>query len=441
MKITKAEQILRRARTMLILGTGDEPFFGSIALGLELVPNRTLKSAATDGKTLWYNADWIETLDAEEAMGLFEHEVFHVGFKHGTLMREMIKEPDFDNDVWQIACDQPINERLIKKGRKLPGIPAYDPKYDGMSAIKTYRLMIEELAAASSLPQIPENGQQNGQSLPGQDQSSPSQDTSPDQDPSDKEQSLEDFSSDPNMCGGIVPAMDKDNKPVDLEELLKAENDFKVKIINANRIIEKTHGMEVPDFVKEIVDANIKPQKTYQDELMDIMELVTRDDYSWSRPNIKYEGIYLPSLYEKKVAELVVAVDTSGSVSDAELKVYGGEISGILEEFDGIEITVIYHSMNVTHVEVFHTDDLPIHLTARHRGGTCYKDTFLEVGRRGLDPIVMLYFTDLWVNQHNYPPRHPDFPVYWLNTAERNSNGNLKYSTPPFGTVIDLKIE
>jgi len=27
----------------------------------------------------------------------------------------------------------------------------------------------------------------------------------------------------------------------------------------------------------------------------------------------------------------------------------------------------------------------------------------LEVGRRGIEPIVMLYFTDLWVSQHNYP--------------------------------------
>jgi len=436
---------------MLILGTGDEPFFGSIALGLELIPNQTISSAATDGKSLWYNPDWIATLDAEEAMSLFEHEVFHVGLKHGTLMREMIKEHDFNNDIWQRACDQPINERLIKKGRKMPGIPEYNSKYDGMSAIRVYRQMMEDfINIQKPMPSGTDdkgesNQDESSQNKPSQDKPDIDEQSDADEQPSqgtgDQPLGAKDLMSDPNMCGGIIPAMDKDNKLVDLEELKKTEDDFKVKIINANRIIEKSHGDDVPEFVKEIVDANVKPQRSYRDELMDIMELITRDDYSWSRPNIRYEDIYLPSLYDKKVAELVVAVDTSGSVSDAELKVYGGEISGILEEFDGIEITVIYHSTMVTHVEVFHTDDLPIQLTARQRGGTCYKDTFLEVGRRGIEPIVMLYFTDLWVSQHNYPERHPDYPVYWLNTAGRNQDGSLPHSTPPFGTVIDLKVD
>ena len=108
--MTKAEGILRRARTMLILGIGDEPFFGSIALGLELIADPKFKSAATNGIDLRYNPDWIETLDPEEAMGLFEHEVFHVGLKHARLMRDVIKEPDFNNDIWQWSCDRPINE-------------------------------------------------------------------------------------------------------------------------------------------------------------------------------------------------------------------------------------------------------------------------------------------------------------------------------------------
>jgi len=436
--MTKAEKILRRARTMLILGTGDEPFFGSIALSLELIADPRFKSAATNGVELRYNPDWVETLDPEEAMGLFEHEVFHVGLKHARLMREIIKEPDFNNDMWQSSCDQPINERLIKKGRKLPGTPIYDPKYDNMSAIRVYRLMMEELA---NTPPVCPAGQPDQSNKPDQDKSNkPGQDKSEPKDQPDPNQIPEELTTDPNMCGGVIPLMDENANLADTSKLEETENDFKVKIINANRIIEKSHGMEVPEFVKEIIDANIKPQRTYKDELIDIMELVTRDDYSWSRPNIKYD-IYLPSLYDKRVLELVVAVDTSGSVSDAELKVYGGEISGILEEFDGIEITVIYHSTQVTHVQVFHTDDLPIKLTAKQRGGTCYIDTFAEIERKGLDPIVMLYFTDLWVSQRNYPSKHPDFPVYWLNTAGRNPDGSLPHSTPPFGTVIDLNVD
>ncbi len=425
-----AEQILRRARTMLIMGVGDEPFFGSIALGLELVPDPRYKFAATNGIELRYNPDEIEKLSIEEAIGLFEHEVFHVAFKHARLMREVIKEHDFNNDIWQLACDQPINERLLKKRRKLPGTPAYNPKYDGMSVLRVYRLMMEG-AAINPQPAPGEPDTTAGE--PGAD-NQPQPDGKPGDDPK------QDFTSDPNMCGGVIPLMDENENPVAIDKLEEIERDFKIKIVNAARIVEKNHGMEdLPDFIKEIINANLEPQRSYVDELMDIMEQITRDDYSLSRPNIKYEDIYLPTLYDKKASELVVGVDTSGSVSDEELGIYGGEISGILEEFDGIEITVIYHSTRVTHVEVFGTDDLPIKLTARQRGGTCFRDTFREIDRRGLDPIVMLYFTDLWVGQGNYPNKHPGFPVYWLNTADRNHDGSLKYSTPPFGTVIDLK--
>lgn len=419
------EQKLRRARTMLILGTGDEPFFGSIALGLELIPNPWIDSARTNGIDLEFNPSWIDTLNVEEAMALFEHEVFHVGLKHPRLMREISQEPDFNNDLWQKACDQPINERLLNKGRKLPGIPFYDPKYDGMSAIRVYRLMLAEFKQQQCSSQIPQGGGA------GQDDSQPCGDQNtgigaPRPDP---------FKSDPAQCGGVMPLVDEKFDLVEMDKLEETERDFKIKIVNASRIIEKTHGIgDPPEFVKEIIEANIGPQRTYKDELMDLMELVTRDDYSWGKRNIKYDDVYLPSLYEKKAQELIVGMDTSGSVSNEELKIYGGEISGILEEFDGIEITVIYHSTRVTHVETFGTDDLPIKLTPMVRGGTCYKDTFKEIERRGLDPIVMLYFTDLWVHQRNYPDKHPDYPVYWLNTA----GVGVRHSNPPFGTVIDL---
>jgi predicted metal-dependent peptidase len=370
-------------------------------------------------------------------MALFEHEVFHVGLKHPRLMREVCQEPDFDNDSWQKACDQPINERLIKKGRKMPGFPFYDPKYDGMSAIRVYRLLLEEkkqVLAQCQMPGMGGSGQDDSQpcgTQPGDTEADGSGTGAPHPDPS----STDKFKSDPAQSGGVMPLMDEKFDLVEMDKLESAERDFKIKIVNASRVIEKTHGIgDPPEFVKEIIEANIGPQRTYKDELMDLMELVTRDDYSWGKRNIKYENIYLPSLYEKKAQELIVGMDTSGSVSDNELKIYGGEISGILQEFDGIEITVIYHSTRVTHVETFGTDDLPIKLTPMVRGGTCYLDTFREIERRGLEPIVMLYFTDLWVGQNNYPRKHPDFPVYWLNTAGKN----VRHSNPPFGTVIDL---
>jgi len=150
--ITPAEKKLRRARTMLILGDGDEPFFGSIAITLDLEPKPNCKSAATDGKSLFYNPEWIEGMTVEEAMALFEHEVFHVALKHGKLVLEIINEPDFDLNIYQIACDFPINSMLLAKGRKLPlgpqgQPPCADPQYDGMGTMRIYRQLMKENTA------------------------------------------------------------------------------------------------------------------------------------------------------------------------------------------------------------------------------------------------------------------------------------------------------
>ena len=143
------EAKLRRGRTMLILGDGDEPFFGSIAVNLNLVENKACPSAATDGVDLIYNPDWIMSMHALEVMTLFEHEVYHVALKHGRLMRDLMQENDFDLHLFQIACDHVVNGRLVRKNRRMPLGPngemyVYDPKYDGMSALRIYRELMEE---------------------------------------------------------------------------------------------------------------------------------------------------------------------------------------------------------------------------------------------------------------------------------------------------------
>jgi len=425
MEADPAKKLLRRARTMLILGDGDEPFFGSIAMGLDLIPTTACPTAATDGKRLWYNNDWILTLNPQQAMFVFEHEVLHIAFKHGKLVLEIYKETDFDQKLWQQACDHPVNGILLKRGRKPPPLPngnpiVYDPRFDGMSAFRVYRMLLKE--KKDFLKQFEANVEP------------------PSEVPFPTNPNVDDFIKDTGNLGGIIPTTNEKGEIANDEDLDQAEKDFEMVVMNSARVLMKALGSDVgdiPGFVKEIIESHTQPQRTYKDDILDIMEEITRDDYSWAYPNKKYD-IYLPSLHDLVLAELVVIVDSSGSVSQTELEVYAAEISGILTEFQGLQIHVIFHHVQAYHIETYTSDDFPISFGHIISGGTDYKHAYKRIEEEGYEPKVILHFTDLNVNKSSYPEKEPEFPVFWMNTSPRKSDGSLRHSRPPWGTVIDL---
>ena len=68
------------ARVGLLLRAG---FFGNLATRLKLVnADAWCPTAATDGRTFWYNSEFIGRLGLKECEFLFGHEVLHVVYDH-----------------------------------------------------------------------------------------------------------------------------------------------------------------------------------------------------------------------------------------------------------------------------------------------------------------------------------------------------------------------
>jgi len=480
-----ANERIRRARTMLVLGTGDEPFYGSIALGLELVECNRIPTGVTDGKILIYNTDWIESIDSiEEVMGFVEHEVLHGAMKHPLRQFDIEKSTDFDGDLWSMACDYAINPILVNKNRKLPGKPLYESRFNDMAAERIYSILFEEKQqqqqqqgqhGSGNKGSGDEDGDENGQckkktqdnngksqtnknsgsskekpgngnskSLSGPKESADNnnqnneqnrqQNNGKEKDQSDLNKALDNF-KDPGGCGGTIPPMNMETEEqLKGDELKDFKHDFENRVVNAARQIEKNQG-NIPGFLKDIVEAHTTPQVTYKDQLRDIMEEITRDDYSMARPNRKFDEIYIPTLYDKIIVDLAIAVDASGSVSKHEQQIYASEISGILEEFPQIKIVILFHDTHVRHKQEVTPEDLPIKLEIRGGGGTSYKPVIDYIEKNGIEPKVLLWFTDLWVGQYTYNQIRPipDYEVFWLNTSAPTRRSN-----PTFGTVIDL---
>ena len=58
------------------------PFFGSVVSNVKYKETEDVQTAGTDGKVIYYNPKFLESLSVEEQTFIFAHEVCHIAFNH-----------------------------------------------------------------------------------------------------------------------------------------------------------------------------------------------------------------------------------------------------------------------------------------------------------------------------------------------------------------------
>lgn len=189
-----------------------------------------------------------------------------------------------------------------------------------------------------------------------------------------------------------------------------------------------------PGNIAEFITAMHQSQVEWRELLRRFIYAHARTDYSWARPNQRYlsQGLYLPALDNPALPPLVLAIDTSGSMSSEELAQIWSEIHQLAAELEPEAVHVIQCDTRVSAADKYRPGDLPDELQARGRGGTLFSPAFDHVDEN-LDrkPACMIYCTDLYCNDYPDPP--PDYPVHWLVTGRHKPEQD-----PPFGERIDL---
>jgi len=375
---TPSRKKISKAMTDLVL---DHPFFSALALRLKVIETSACETGFVNGKEIGYNPKWIEPMPLDEIKGFIAHEVMHLGMCHHTRIG------DRDHGWWNIAGDFAINGILDKAGFKLPNTQCLDKKYDNMSAEEIYSKIYD-----------------------GKDKGGASQ------------------NDDPGGCGGVQK---KEGSPNDMKQ---EEQDWKSAVIAAANIAKSQGNM--PAELDRMVEEMKKPKLDWREILREFVETSAKNDYNWKIPNRRYsqQRIILPSLLSKELGTAVIAVDTSGSVSQQELDQFAGEISSILEEYQDITIQIIYCDTKVAKTQEFHSSDLPINLKMHGGGGTDFRPPFKWVRKNLADtPTCLIYFTDLECRSF---PKDPGYPTIWVWTKTQY-NGRA-YGKPPFGQVVAM---
>ena len=439
-----AELAMRRARASLVM---DHPFFGSLALKLELKADSGCHDMWTDGRTLSYNPLYVSMLPPDRLVGAQAHEMLHLACEHH------VRRGRRDVRLWNMDGDHAINHVLLDSGFALPDGFLHDPEYAGESADAIYTSLaalqenrVNEGAGADLQEGHSENGTGNDADGPLNrsegtipSQSKPSGEGEPEGRPMDARASRPtegDAEGEKGQEGKVVFHGEVRDLPVEggLENEMarrKAEREADVMLEQAAQHARNMGG--VPAGILRLFGKKLSPVLDWRALLQRFLENCADADYSWSIPNRRYisQGIYLPARRELRLPHVVLAVDSSGSVDEAMLSLFCEELVAVLDAYDTV-LTVLFHDTRVYEGPVVTRADLPwLHLHPVGGGGTDFRPVPVHIEEKELNPTCLLWFTDLECTRF---PEEPRYPVLWIC-------GGRGGEMPPFGEVIHLQDE
>ena len=392
---------IQKARTALLL---DHPFFGSLLFRLGARPTTSIQTMATDGISLFYNPDFVDTLNAAELIGTLAHEVLHPALQHHTRRGERNRKR------WNIACDYAINPLLLDARLTLPKDVLIDHRFRGMSAERIYNLIEEQGTApperSTSGEPSTEGGRSDLSARPNQNDAEPSSPVTP---------------------GGFGQVLDAPKAEGDVgHSIAEQAREWKIAVEQAENVA-KLAG-KLPAGVTRSLEQSEAAGVDWRELLRRAWSETIPSDYSWMPPNRRHiwAGLYLPGVRSEGAGEIAIAVDCSGSINARQLGLFESEIRSILEGQRPSRVHVLYFDTEVHKAEVYEAGQ-PIALTPAGGGGTNFAPCFRWLDERGIVPQTLIFLTDLC---GAFPREAPAYPVLWASTESGRA---------PFGQVIPME--
>lgn len=384
---------LTKARIALAL---DQPFLASAAMRLpfkECLGLTWCPTMATDGYHIFFNPEWVRNLPDREIEGVIAHEVLHVVFGHGDRLRTQ------DPYVWNIACDHAINVFLLTQGFSLPKGGAMDRAYAAMTAEEIYEHIYSSVfgtnLAGTSTAQLPNIG---------------------------------------GLGCDLISPEDIRIRAMQDEDALDLEQRRQLRMALGAEMREKLHGMGAGLFAAEFTRAKSK-SIDWGTLLQRWLSERVRSDwrmFPFSKKHLS-RGFFMPSIGLDVPAHIVVAIDTSGSMSKTDLAKIAGEVRNFRDTFPS-RLTVLQCDATIQNEEIYDQDDptpIPDKITVKGGGGTDFRPVFEWMSTQDDTCYpILIYATD---GYGTFPNISPEFPCVWVLTPHSASDERI-----PFGSIIRI---
>jgi len=321
-----AEQRLSKNITAIM----GNPKYVALA-GVLMIGDKGIKddipTACTDGKNDYYGRAFVDGLADSEFRFLILHETYHKLFKHLTTWEHLYKD---DPKLANMACDYVINLMISDENRDLfavmpkdaegNNIGLLDEKFRNMDTAQVYKILKQDQEDNSDDGDQGE-GEGNGAGL----------------DEHDWEGAQE---------------MDADE-----------QRELAQEIDQAIRQGALTAG-KVGSGGNRAIDQLLQPEVNWREVLREFITETCRgnDDSTWRQPSRRHlaMGMLRPSGITERVGELVIAIDTSGSIGQQELTKCLSEIKGVCDTVRPESVRILYWDTKVCAEEVYGVHGTPL---------------------------------------------------------------------------------
>ena len=460
-----AKARLTETKAALLL---NQPFFASLLLDMmemklgtfpEIFRGNT-PTMATNGKTIWVDEGFMQSLSINEAVFVVCHEIGHAMWMHMSRGKQYL-DMGFDGKqfipmLWNVAGDFIINDMLVKSEvGKMPKIGLLDSKYEyTMLVDDVYRDLLEE----NKCPSCGGSGKKEDEEDDGQASSGPGDDEGDSDDQQDEGpegsggSKPDDGDGDadakgsgncggsgepcPDCCGSGVGGGHGQTLDTHILEIPEGKpSDAQMRrAVQSAKDAAKAMG-QMPAHLERFVDSLLEAKVPWEDKLKKAMaKKIGRDTTNWNRPHRRryiMQGVIMPTYNGFGAGHIVFAVDTSGSMSENELKQALGECDKILADCNPEAVTLIGCDARVeTVIELQDGDRLKDNIPRiGGGGGTSFVPPFTYCEEEGIKPDTLIYFTD---TGGTFPTDEPAFPVIWCCSDD--------WITPPFGEIIHVEV-
>ena len=372
-------------------------FYGLLLMHMSMALDVNCKTAATNGKKIFFGPKFLDSLTDKELDFIMMHEILHVALKH------CFRQGNRNNERFNIACDIVVNSNILK---------SCDMDYDAIA--------IDGVASMHLVP-----GGREGYKFTAEEV---------------YEMLPEDigkYKGDENEDGHPKESNVDDHSKWKDEEDEYEEDVWSIRVANAKEVITNRSG-SVPSGVERLVGELKKPQIDWRTILNDfIQEEVV--DYSFSPPDRRYDDnpFFLPDFNEKdeEVKNILFMVDTSASMRNDMITAAYSEIKGAIDQFGGmLQGWLGFFDAEVIDPKPFTNEDDFRVIKPIGGGGTNFHIVFKYIMENMManPPSSIIIMTDGYAA---FPPEDMamGIPVLWLLNNEK--------VTPPWGKVARINMD
>lgn len=328
------------------------PFFGNMATRLKIQDaSEWCKTAATDGRHLFYNRQFFGGLTTKQVEFVVAHEILHNVFDH------MGRNEGRDRQIFNIAADYCVNGQLVRDhiGEQPPEIKIFhDPQHYNKSAEQVY----DEIFEKYDQEQLAALGQ------------------------------LLDDHIDWEKDGDGRPAYSKD----ELKQIRDEIREATMQAANA------AGAGNTPASVARMIKDLTEPKMNWRELLRQQIQSTIKTDYSFSRPNRKgwHTGAILPGMKFDETIDIAVSLDMSGSITDEMSMDFITELKGIMDEYKDYNIKLWCFDTKVYNEQDFdgYSGEDILSYEIMGGGGTDFMCNWAYMKENDIVPKKFIMFTD-----------------------------------------------